>query len=140
MPGKEINFQLAGIEILEVNLKHPEVALPVPRKYNFETKIKTSLNLAQKQFHVIPDVEVIYDEDKSTHASIKVNFTFEIDNFTDFIAGEGFDFPDQFIVTMVSISISTLRGIMYSQFRGTFLNNTILPIIDPKSFLKKTEA
>jgi hypothetical protein len=112
----------------------------VPRKYNFETKIKTSLNIAQKQFNVIPDVEVIYDENKSKHSLIKVNFTFEIDNFTDFIAGESFDFPDQFIVTMVSISISTLRGIMYSQFRGTFLNNTILPIIDPKSFLKKTEA
>lgn len=139
MPGKEIKFQLAGIEILEVNLKHPEAALPVPRKYNFETKIKTALTLDQKQFHVIPDVTVIYDEDKSIHASIKVSFTFEIDNFAEFKSGESFNFPDQFIVTMVSISISTLRGIMYSQFRGTFLNNTILPIIDPKSFVKETD-
>ena len=48
MGAKEIKFQLAGIEILEVNLKHPEVALPVPRKYNFETKIKTALNPDQK--------------------------------------------------------------------------------------------
>jgi hypothetical protein len=138
MPGKEIKFQLEGIEILEVNLKHPEVALPVPRKYNFNTKIKTALNPAQKQFHVIPEVTVIYDEDKSVHASIKVALTFEIDNFADFKSDEGFDFPDQFLVSMVSISISTLRGIMYSQFRGTFLNNTILPIIDPKSFVKET--
>lgn len=139
MPGKEINFQLAGIEILEVNLKHPEAALPVPRKYNFETKINTAFNLAQNQFHVIPDVTVIYDEDKSIHASIKVNFIFGIDNFADFMSGDDVDFPDQFLVSMVSISISTLRGIMYSQFRGTFLNNTILPIIDPKSFVKATE-
>ena len=139
MSGKEIKFQLAGIDILEVNLKNPEAALPVPRKYNFETKIKTAINPAQKQIHVIPDVTVIYDEDKSVHASIKVNFIFEIDNFADFKSGKDFDFPDQFIVTMVSISISTLRGIMYSQFRGTFLNNTILPIIDPKSFVKETK-
>jgi hypothetical protein len=140
MPGKEIKFQLAGIEIMEVSLKHPEEALPVPRLYNFETKIKTTINLAQKRFNVIPNVDVIYDEDKSVHATVKVNFAFEIENFADFKSGEGFDFPDQFIVTMVSISISTLRGIMYSQFRGTFLNNTILPIIDPKSFVKETDA
>lgn len=87
----------------------------------------------------MPDVTVIYDEDKSVHASIKVAFTFGIDNFADFKSGDDVDFPDQFLVSMVSISISTLRGIMYSQFRGTFLNNTILPIIDPKSFVKETE-
>ena len=38
---------------------------------------------------------------------------------------------DIFISTLNSISISTTRGMMFSAFRGTFLHNAILPLIDP---------
>ena len=139
MSDKEIRFQLACIEILEIKLNRPEKALPAPRIYHFETKIKTTMQAEQRRFTLIPSVDVIYDEDESIHATIKVSFAFEIDNFEDFKTDAGYNFPDQFITTMISISISTLRGIMYSQFRGTFLNNTLLPVIDPKSFIKSEE-
>jgi hypothetical protein len=135
---KEMRFQIAGIEILEVNLKHPEKALPAPRTYNFETKIKTAVDVEKKLFNIIPGVNVIYDEDKEVHASIQVNFTFSIENMQDFLVENQIDIPEPFLVTLISISISTLRGIMYSQFRGTFMNNTIMPVIDPKSFVKET--
>ncbi len=38
------------------------------------------------------------------------------------------------IIAMNSISISTLRGIMFSTLKGAYLRNAILPVIDPKSF------
>lgn len=44
-------------------------------------------------------------------------------------------FPDNILVTFNSISISTMRGLMFAQFKGTFLHNAILPIIDPGSFI-----
>lgn len=44
--------------------------------------------------------------------------------------------PEPLILTLNSISISTLRGIIYSEFRGTFLQNATLPIIDPKVYTK----
>ena len=44
------------------------------------------------------------------------------------------ELPTDIIVTINSISISTIRGIMFSTFKGTYLHNAFLPIIDPKSF------
>jgi hypothetical protein len=34
-----------------------------------------------------------------------------------------------------SISMDTLRGIMFSKFMGTYLHNAILPIIDSEQFI-----
>jgi hypothetical protein len=42
--------------------------------------------------------------------------------------------PSDIIIAMNSISISTIRGIMFSTFKGTYLHNAFLPVIDPKSF------
>jgi len=33
-----------------------------------------------------------------------------------------------------SIALSTTRGLLFAQFRGTPLHNTILPLIDPADF------
>jgi formate-dependent nitrite reductase membrane component NrfD len=32
--------------------------------------------------------------------------------------------------TLLGISVSTLRGLMYGAFKGTFLNNALLPLVD----------
>ena len=38
-----------------------------------------------------------------------------------------------------SISLSTLRGAMFNHFKGTFLHEAILPVIDPGSFKMNTD-
>jgi hypothetical protein len=44
--------------------------------------------------------------------------------------------PENITVLLYSITISTSRGYMASEFKGTYLRNAVLPIIDPKVFLK----
>ena len=76
---------------------------------------------------------------KTELGSIKVSCVYYIDNLTEFKSTDNkqFDFPNDFISTVNSISISTARGIMFSQLKGTFLHNAILPILDPKGFKHK---
>ncbi len=43
------------------------------------------------------------------------------------------------LLTFVTISISSIRGILYEKLRGTIFHDKILPIIDPNVFFKKIE-
>lgn len=47
--------------------------------------------------------------------------------------------PEPLEYAITSISISHARAIMHNKFAGTFLQNALLPIVNPKEFLKKKE-
>ncbi len=42
--------------------------------------------------------------------------------------------PDQFIQTLLSISLSTTRGILFAKTEGSNLNKYYLPILNPANF------
>jgi hypothetical protein len=45
---------------------------------------------------------------------------------------------EAFAETLNSISISTTRGVMFSELKGTILHHAFLPIIDVKALQKQT--
>lgn len=139
MAQQNINFQLKGIDIVDVSIKHPEKQLPTECKYNMDVNIQHKVNGNEKTIIVTPKVTVKLDEDNFTCSIIKVSFFYVVDNLDEFQKkdSEEFDLPDSFITTLNSISLSTIRGIMYSHFKGTFLHNTILPIVNPADFKKE---
>jgi len=57
-----------------------------------------------------------------------INIVLEID-------GDKFRLPDDLLVNFVSIAYSTARGILFSKTQGSYLNQFILPLIDPKEFI-----
>ena len=69
--------------------------------------------------------------------SLTANCIFEVENMNDFMDTKtrNINLPEEFVITLNSITISTARGIMFNQFKGTFLHNAILPIIKPESIL-----
>ncbi|MFO7890231.1 MAG: hypothetical protein R6V04_07810 [bacterium] len=44
--------------------------------------------------------------------------------------------PDEFLLSIIAISFSTTRGIFYEKCARTCLSNFILPIVNPKDFLR----
>lgn len=141
MEQQTINFQLGGIEIMEISIKHPERPLPKECKFNMDINIKHNIIGIKKTIMVTPNVAVIIDEDNFVCSSVKVNFLYIVDNLNEFQKkdSEEFDLPDYFITTLNSISLSTIRGIMYSHFKGTFLHNSIMPIVNPGDFKKESD-
>ena len=83
-------------------------------------------------------VDIIHEDKKTCLASLKASCIFEVANFDEFVI-EGTQqvlFPESAVITFNSVTISTVRGLMFSQFKGTHLHSAILPIIDPTSFVK----
>jgi hypothetical protein len=141
MEQVNVNFQLRGIELMEINLKQPLIPLNLERRYNFNINIEQRINNEEKLVIVVTSVDLIHEEDQQSHASIKTSCIFLIENFQDFITANSnqVNLPDQFIATLNSISLSTTRGIMFSHFKGTFMHNVFLPIINPSTVVIKKQ-
>ena len=139
MTQQIINFQLKGIEIADISIRHPEKQLPIECKYNFEINIQQRIIGKENTIIVTPAITVKLDEDNFICSTIKVNFIYHLENLEEFRKNdsEEFEIPEFFNTTINSISLSTIRGIMYSHFKGTFLHNTILPIVNPGDFKRE---
>ena len=130
---KNVRYSLKGFEILDVIIVYPENSLPQNSKFKFTVNIEHKTNLEKKLVFVITTITIIYEENSSKLGSIKTSCIFNIDNIKEFTSVKEeklINFPDSFINSLNSISISTTRGVMYSKFSGTFLQSAILPLIN----------
>jgi hypothetical protein len=134
-----VSFQLKAIELLEFNLKNPQIPLNLERTYKFNINIEQRINNEEKLVIVITSVDLIHEEDQQCHASIKTSCIFLVENLENFTLPDSnvVNLPDQFVVTLNSISLSTTRGIMFSSFKGTFMHNVYLPIVNPSDFSRE---
>ncbi len=130
---KNVMYSLKGFELLDVMIVYPENPLPQNSKFKFTVNLEHRTNLEKKLVFVITTITIIYEEKSSKLGSIKTSCIFNIDNIEEFTSVKKeklIDFPDAFINSLNSISISTTRGVMYSKFSGTFLQSAILPLIN----------
>lgn len=128
-------LQIKGIEIINTSIKAPS-NLNVPiAEFNFNINIESKVDASNKLVFVIVHIEIKNDDQSLVLGAFSASCIFEIANFEDVIIVKGdghFDIPQVLIQTLNSISLSTTRGVMFSTFKGTFLHNAVLPIIDPK--------
>ena len=121
---------LSGDMIDESNLKY-EMLLKtssLPENANVDMSVNAVID------DLMFDNYDIYHKIKENEKRI-----FEVENFADFINEENGDvnLPEILSNSLNSITLSTVRGLMFSGFKGTFLHNAILPVIDPNSLIKK---
>lgn len=144
MPGalkksvnKPVSFQLKGIELLDFCFNHPKQQIPARMVFNFEIKIEHKILADNNFIAVVVAIEINNGQRESKLASILVSCIFEIPELKEYFNPKNNtpELPEEFLTTINFISISTVRGVMFSQFRGTFLHNAILPVVDPKSFV-----
>ena len=141
---KEINieFKISNIELIEKSFHAfvlPEGALPDTQ---FELAINVRIDKANKKIVNILQVKMRIENMEDIAASITVGCTFDIINFDELITNNGdtANVPEPILETLNIITIGTVRGIMFNEFKGTWLHHSILPIIDPKSFNQRNAA
>ena len=134
----EIKFLIKGIELLDSNITYPKAPLIGDVVFKFDINVEIKIINEQSLIMAIVSVGILDNKTIDKYGFIRVNCIFGIDNFASFVNSETkkVDFPKPFITSLNSIALSTTRGIMFDQFRGTFLNGAILPILDP-TFLEK---
>ena len=136
---KEIGFQLKGIELLESHLNTPLAKIDANTVFKFNINLEHKIDPGKNIILVLTTVDILIGEEREIVGSVKTNIIYEIENLAEYNSTKGFNLPTDFITSINSITLSTCRGIMYSQFKGTILHNTFLPIVDPKSFTQNPQ-
>lgn len=135
--AKPLSFQIRGMELVESHIKsiHPFTQNPT---FAFTVNLEHSSNVSNKIIIVSVEVLVMLDINQNeVLGSIKLNVGFDFPDIEQYYKEEKLSLPTDFVEIINSISISTARGVLFSQFRGTTLHTAIFPIIDPKSLTKQ---
>ena len=130
-----LNWQFRGIELVSSSVTNPSVPDLNISAFNFQIEVENRINVEEKLTSVIVKVTVTVNDPPLHLGSITTNNVFEIVNLEEIVIKKdnSITLPTPVSEMLNSIAISTTRGVMFGQFRGTFLHNAILPIIDPKS-------
>ena len=132
-----VDLQMKSIELLKSSIAMPSTPEVSLTNFNFNINLESKADATNKILFVIVSVEIRSADQNHVLGSLAVSCIYGIPNFDDVIKieeGGKLNIPKGLSEILNSISISTVRGIMFSSFRGTFLHNAFLPIIDPQSF------
>lgn len=133
MHEQPVTFRIKRIETLNSSLKTPEVREEVVT-FNFEINIRQGVNAQDRIVLAIASVEIYSLNSTVLLGSYEAAFSFEFEDFEDvFPETASMEVPENLSTAINSICISTTRGLMFGAFKGTYLHNAILPLINPLS-------
>jgi hypothetical protein len=135
MIARNLKFRMDNIEIIHSALNAPTQQAEVSA-FNFEVQTQMKLEAHKKQILVFIGVAIHTQQPVEVIGKYTACCCFLIENFEEIVIKNQFnhlEVPDNVIDTLNSISISTIRGLMFGAFKGTFLHHAILPIVDPKA-------
>lgn len=133
------NIQLIAVDLVGLSLPVRYEGFADGMTFNFNMIAEERVYLEQNAILMTLHIKVSDSpEHKENLGEISVACTFkaeqDLSKYRDSETNE-FSIPQAARITMHSLSISTARGYMASEFRGTALRPAVLPIVDPKSFL-----
>lgn len=137
-PAVKLKTQLRmkGVELLKTLINPPAPDFTA-KEFQFNISLEVKFDQVQKLAFIITTSDVKSDNKSELLGIVSSACIFGIDNFDDVfkkMGDEKIDVPDEIMHILISISISTMRGVMFEQFRGTYLHSAVLPIVDPKQF------
>lgn len=131
---QNISFRLKNIELLQSSLAAIDYAITNETIFKFNINIEHLVNVNENYIAIKPNVEIFTEENDFVLGKLSSSLIFEFENLNSYVVDNEVKLPTDIIVAINSISISTIRGIMFSTFKGTYLHNAFLPVIDPKAF------
>jgi hypothetical protein len=134
--NKEIaaQFGLKGIELLNGVINTPPIPFAPITNYNFNINLESKVDATSEFIFVIVNIDIKTEDQSLTLGSLSVSCIYHITNFNEVVKltiENRFQIPQALVELLNAISISTTRGVMFSTFKGTFLHNALLPIVDP---------
>lgn len=129
---KNFSFGLRGIEIINFVIKSPAERRNLTG-FTFDMRFRTDANIKESIVGVFVDVLIKDQEINDQVGQYSAVFHFNVDDLDKIVLGNELnqvEIPQPLLSTLFGISTSTLRGLMFSAFKGTFLHGAILPLID----------
>lgn len=135
------NMRYAGIKTSkfnqhDVNLSPDSLKNPL---IEFQTNIQFRVFEKEQHIGCLVNVKMFILETNEEFAELQVENLFDIKPFEDVVLRKGkdkFEVSDTVMVNLASISVSTVRGILYEKLKGTIAQNEVYPLIDVSNFNK----
>lgn len=131
MAKLELNIRLHGIQIMETSIKSMPMGFE-GTNFNFNINVETRVDPSKKLVVSVVKSEVKELNKDFILAMISVGIGIEIIDFDKVVKMDKDNkaiIPPQLDAIIKTISISTARGIIFSELRGTYLHHAYLPII-----------
>lgn len=131
-----INFRFNTVQIISKRVAEmqPEI---LNKPFNFQITVEIKVQRPSKLVIAYVYAKILFEGNPESVADFTVACGFQIDEFEEYIktneAGISI-VPQPFDELIRPISISTARGVIYSDLRGTYLQNAIMPVIFMNQF------
>lgn len=106
--------------------------------FDFSVAHTVQHNLKDERIKIALFINLLSKTNNEVGIKFNIDFHYKIDDLEDHYQlneNKSPVFSLLFIATIVGISFSTARGIIFSQLQNTKLNSLILPVIDPVKML-----
>ncbi len=131
-----VGIQLRSIELLKCSLNLPNSEQVSLNDVDFKIGLEHKADISEHLVFVIVSVEIMGKSGHYELGALAVSCIYKIENFHQHIKLQvdgKLDISSSIAALINDISISTVRGVMFSTFKGTFLHNAFLPIVDTRT-------
>ena len=112
------------------------------RNFTFEVTCVNSAIMHESLVNIQVLIKVFLDTEKKIQLGYlslsNIFFVNELKRFADDLT-KTYRLPSEFESELISISLSHSRAVLTSKCAGTFLQNAMLPIMDPNAFVRKVQ-
>ena len=136
--NQKVTYRISALELLNLEIKHPKQDQMDLNTFHFDLKLQHRINAEKQLVFVITSINIL-DKDKTTQVGyLETSCIFHVENFKEFQGDDNqMKFPDSFISEINAMAISTTRGIMFAEFKGTFLHKAVLPVFQNEQLRKE---
>lgn len=134
---RNIGYGIRSIQETSFHFSPPEHK-PAPSAVGVGISYTLSFVEKDNSANVVIDITYLNNKTKDEYCKISILNAFEIIELKKYKQKEDYDLPIDFIALIVGISISHTRAILSTKTRGTVLGEFILPILNPKEIVEKS--
>ena len=140
---KSIGIKYAKINVPYFSLFELENQYEIRKKHivNYQNNFNFNTQKDKGIISCIITVEIVIQETNEKFGELRVENIFEVENLMDILTENkeknDFNIPRDLIRTILSISISTFRGILKEKLKGTLLQDEVYPLVDPEFIMKQ---
>lgn len=142
MENTSVNVKFTGINIVSKEFREPSNQ-QVPQQFLFDIRLETKVNAQLRLVMPFVYVKIKAENVPDYFAQFTIACLFEINDFENVITlneSNLYVVPEALDLTLRGTALSTSRGIIFSEVRGTYLHNAIMPLVLMHGFVPQATS
>lgn len=131
----KVKFNFKEIKTLSFNFKEPDHSIAKDTHIQFKYESKFMIRPESDEIIIRLKIKAV-EQDDNILGSIEVEFIYQVKNLKQFETKENeIEIPDNLLRTLIFLTVSTTRGILFEKGTGTVLEKFIFPPIEIKPLI-----